>query len=94
MDAGGRAVVGREQRHRARERQVGIVGAQHGARRRGAARPQDRRRGACRGQRLLVFRIGDERQIAGPGVVDAGDAQDLEIAVALQTGAETGGEVA
>ena len=33
---------------------------------------------------LMVFRIGDEGEIASLGVLDAGDAADIDLAIAFQ----------
>ena len=43
----------------------------------------DRRR-ARRGEMLVIFRVGDEREIAGLRLLDAGDAADLDVAVAFE----------
>ncbi len=41
------------------------------------------------GHRCQVLGIRDEREIAGAGVFDAGDAHDLNLAVAFEAAGET-----
>ena len=66
------------------ERPVRIVAAQHRAGRRGCWSPvaDDHRRGAGVAQLREVLRVGDEGEIAGLRLLDAGDADDLESSAA------------
>ena len=49
---------------------------------------------ARRAERRRVLGVGEEREVAGPGVLDAGDARDLDVAVALEPAAEALGKIA
>ena len=72
-----------EQRHRARERQVGIVGEQAGERGLDPGR-HDHARGARRLELRGVARAGNEREVPGRGLADPGHAPDLDVAVTAQ----------
>ncbi len=84
VDAGRRAPGGGEQADGPRKRQIRIARAQHRARRRRRVVLEDDGRRARGRQRLLVFRIGEEGDVAGLGILDAGHARDLDLAVAFE----------
>ena len=94
MHAGCRTPRRREQADGARERQIRIPGAQHRARRRRRIVLEDHGRGTRRAQDLLVFGVGEERDVARFGGLNARDAADLDVAVTLQPAVEPLGEFA
>ena len=76
----------REQADRFRERIIGIGSAQQRRARTfaGDISRNDDSRCICLEKMLVIFRIGDEREIARLCVLDAGDAANLDVAVAFQ----------
>ncbi len=92
VDARLRLPSRREDADGAGERQVRIRRAQHRATRRlrGAGRivAQQHGGGARRRQRRQVLGIGDEGEIARARILDAGDAHDLDLAVAFEAAGE------
>src|SRR5688572_24536676 len=78
----------RKQADGTRERQVWILDAQHRARRRWCIVLEDHGRGTCRAQDLLVFGIGEERDVPRFGGLNTCDPADLDVAVTLQPAVE------
>ena len=78
----------RKQADGTRERQVWIFRAQHRARRRWRIVLEDHGRGTCRAQGLLVFGIGEERDVPRFGGLNARDPADLDVAVTFQPAVE------
>ena len=76
------------------EREVGVSRAQHRAGRRWRIVAKQHGRGACVGQRRFVLGVGEEREIAGLRVLNASHADDLDVAVALETAGEAFSELA
>ena len=87
-DARRRPRARHQQRDRLGKRQIQLGRAEHGARRARRRVVGDDGRGACRRQLRGVLGVGQERQVAGSGLFDAGDARHLEAAIALETAAE------
>ncbi len=86
-----------EQRHGAGERGIGIVGAENSAGRRpGAARhrAEDHRRRLRRRQLRQIAGVRDERQIARLRLLEAGDADDLDVAIPLKAARQPFGDLA
>ena len=83
-----------EQRDRACERQVRIVGAKHRAGSIGdPGRGNDGRRLRLP-QPFQVLAVGEEGQVAGRRLIERGDTVDLDVAVPLERTGEPGGNVA
>ena len=93
VHAGGRPLVAAEQRQRIGKRPIGMRRSQHRARgRRRIVGQDDRARpGPLRG--LRVLRVGEKRQVARAGLIERGDARDLDRAIALEAAAQAGGKV-
>ena len=94
VHAGRRAPGGREQADGAREGQVRIGGPQHRARRRRRVLLEQDGGGARLGHRRFVLRIGEKGQVARLSVLNACDADDLHLAVALEAAGEPFSELA
>ena len=70
-------------------------GARRTARRRGPSRgAEDDRRGLRRGHLAEIPRVRDERQVARLRLLEAGDADDLDVAIAFETAPEAIGNLA
>src|SRR5436309_10405440 len=93
MDARPRRRLGMQDRDRAREREVG-VGGEQARQRRFQLGGDDHGRGARGGEPRDVARVGDEGQVAGPGVFDPADPAHLDVAVAPEGTSEARGQVA
>ena len=94
VHTGRRTPRGREQSDGAREGEVRIRRPQHRARRRRRVVLEQDSRGARLRHRRFVLRIGEEGEIAGLSVLDARDADDLHLAVALEAAGEPFSELA
>ena len=90
----GRGARGRpEERHRASEGEVGVVGDEAGPGRRVARREDDRAR--PRGREVRgVARVGEEGDVAGARLLEGRHPRDLDLAVAAQLAAEARGQLA
>ena len=84
VDAGRRMRGGNEERQRVRKRQIGMLRAQHRARRRRRVLAEDHGGGARAAKRGRVFRVGEERDVALAGLLETGDAADLQTSVAFE----------
>ena len=70
----------RQQAHGIREGEVRVVAAQHRARRLGLVTcRENHRRGARLAKQRLVSWVGQEREVAGLGLLDTGDADDVDV---------------
>ena len=94
MDPRGGAPPVREHPDRAGEGQVRMGGADDRARQPRGRRRRNHRRGARAAGRLRVFRVRQERQIAGAGLFDRRDPRDLDVAVPLEGALEARGQLA
>ena len=83
-----------EQRDRAGERQVRIVGAKHRAGSVGDSRRGNDGRRLRLPQPFQVLAVGEEGQVAGRRMVERGDTVDFDVAVPLERTGEPGGNVA
>ena len=83
-----RAQTGR----RLSKREIGIAGAQHRTRRGRRVVLEDDGRRTRRRERLLVFRIGQERHVPRLGVLYAGYACDFEFTVSLEPAVQSVGQ--
>jgi hypothetical protein len=73
-----------EQFDRAREGKIGLIGAQHRAWRGFGFVAEDHTRRARRPQFRDVAWVAEERQVTSGRVLDAGDAADVDLAVAFE----------
>ncbi len=94
VHASGWPLIAPEQREGLGKRAVRMRGAQHRARCRRGIFGQDDRRGARRPSGLGVARVGQERQVARTGLLQAGDAHDVDLAIAFEAGVQPVGQVA
>ena len=94
VDAG-RGTPGRgKETDRASERKIRVLGAEHRARRGRRIVLEDHSRGARRAKRLLVFRVGEKRDVSRFGGLNARDAVDVDVPVTFQPTVEPLCEIA
>ena len=89
VNAGGRPPGRREHPDRSRERQIWIARPEHRAGRRRSIVAEDHGRRAREAQRFLVLRIGEKGQIAGAGILNAGDGIDVDVTASVEATSKT-----
>ncbi len=86
-------VASREEADRLGEREVRILRPQHRAGGSFGVLTQDHGGRASALQRSGIFAVGEEGDVAGLGLVDAGDTLDDEVAVTFEAALEPGGKI-
>ena len=97
IDSGRRRRGRLEQPEGQGEREIRVIAAQDGERCGGVehgGRSEDHRRCLCVREQRLILRVGHKREITARGLLDAGHADDLEVAVTLEPTPQTFSQIA
>ena len=94
MHSGRRTRLRRKQTDGAGERQIRVRRPQRRGMRHSRTVAQDHGRRPGHRQQLFVFRVREKCDVAGSGVLQSGNAEDIDVAVTFEPALEVRGKVA